>query len=51
MIEKKKKKKEKNKKEGTESRSCAALLPLQVAPGGPVDDDGDVRTSRACPSL
>jgi hypothetical protein len=51
MIEKKKKKKEKNKRERKESQSCAALLPLQAGPGGPIDDDGDARTSRPCRSL
>jgi hypothetical protein len=41
----KEKKKEKNKREGKESWSHATLLPLQVALGGPIDDDGDSRMS------
>jgi hypothetical protein len=45
------KKKEKNIREGNESWSCAAFLPLPVGPDGPVDDDRDVPTSWSCSSL
>jgi hypothetical protein len=41
----------KNKREGKESWSCAALLPLPVGPNGPIEDDKDVLMSRSCPSL
>jgi hypothetical protein len=46
-MEKEKEEREKNKREGRESRSCVAPLPLLVGPDGPVDDE-DIPTLSSC---